>query len=76
MLDRKQVIIERADDDMISAQRLCFIVNFYRAVPYLAVVVLAIMSVFSFGNLLYLILTPLVQIISQLFVSIFTAWFD
>lgn len=72
MLDRKQVIIEHADDDMIAAQRLCFIVNFYRAVPYLAVVVLVIMSVFSFGNLLYLILTPLVQIISQLFVSIFT----
>ena len=72
MINRKEQIIIHGDDDLLVAQRICAFINSYLLIPYLLLVFLLLSSLFAVANVIPTLLSPIIQVINQLYVAIFT----
>ena len=71
LINEKKLVLTRGNDDMLSAQRFCAVLNVYRLAPYAVVMLLIISSSVALANLVPLLINPVLQILTQLYVAIF-----
>jgi len=72
MVGRKEQIIIHGDDDMLTAQRICAFINSYLLIPYILLVALIVSTLLAIANIIPILLAPVIQVLNQLFVAIFT----
>lgn len=72
VVNQKEQIIIHGDDDMLVAQRICALINSYLLAPYLLLAWLLVSVAVAIIGMIPVLLTPVVQVITQLYVAIFT----
>lgn len=72
LIEQKSKVIEYGDSDMVVAQRICAGLNSWRLAPYIMLLLGVGPAVVAMANLLPLVITPLLQIVTSLYVSVFT----